>query len=358
MLGPPPLPRNLEAAVRDLTSARPEVRASAIADLVGHARSERAIQARAVPLLVERLGDDHPAVRAAASVALGDLCAREGVTALLVAVEDDVPHERQMAINALGEIGDPRALPRLRRALKDARPEVRYQAVIAFARVGDRAAQAGDLDASEVDDALFEAASDGDDAIAHIALRVAEERLDTLRRVPDGRLLARARALVENARTNAGQGDVALVAAILLAKAGDERGQDLVLRVVRGERIGGKLPDKEDEQAAVELVGELGLRDAIPPLERRVWGVARFVRDTCGFHARIALARMGHERARAEITAELGSGRREVRSAAVVSAGRARMTEVRDVISRLTAASVDPELTREALAQLDGEPRG
>jgi hypothetical protein len=347
MLGPPLLPRNLEASVRDLSSTKPATRAAAIQDLVRHARTDDAVRTRALPLLVERLKDDHPAVRAAAAVALGDIDATESVTALLLTVEDDDAHVRQMAINALGEIGDERALPRLRRTLKDARPEVRYQSIIAFARVG---ARASGIDTSEVDDALFEAANDDDDAIAHIALRVAEERLDG-GRPASGRLLTRARAIVADAQSASPH--VVLVAAILLAKAGEERGNDLVLRVVRGEKIGGQATDKEDERAAVELAGELGLKQAVPHLERRTWGVTRFVRDTCPFHARIALARMGHERARKEIMTELASSRREVLSGAVVSAGRARMSEARDAIARLTSASVDPELSREALERLD-----
>ncbi|HVH46076.1 MAG TPA: hypothetical protein VM925_27190, partial [Labilithrix sp.] len=206
-----------------------------------------------------------------------------------------------------------------------------------------------------------------DDAIAHIALRVAEERLDA-GHAPDGRLLARARTLVEprsaadagrsrtvDADRAAPSAHVVLAAAILLAKAGDHRGHDIVARVVRGERIAGQAPDKEDERAAVELAGELRLEQVVPHLERRAWGVARFVRDTCPFHARIALARMGHDRARKEIMTELGSSRREVLSGAVVSAGRARMLEARDLIARLTAAAVDPELTREALERLGSE---
>jgi hypothetical protein len=355
MLGPPLLPRNLEAAVRDLSSPRAEVRASAIEDLVRHAQGDAEIRARAVPLLVKRLDDEHPGARAAAAVGLGDLEATEAVTALLVRVEDDNPHVRQMALNALGEIGDTRALPRLRRALGDPRPEVRYQTVIAFARIADRGTASG-LDVSEVDDALFAAASDSDSAVAHIALRVAEERLDA-GKPPDGRLLARARALVDAAgREPSSSPHVALVAAILLAKAGDARGHDLVVRIVRGERIGGQATEKEDERAAVELAGEIGLRELIPQLERRTWGVTRFVRDTCPFHARIALARMGHARARGEIMSELASTRREVLSGAVVSAGRARMAEARETIAKLTAAAVDPELTREALGRLGATP--
>ncbi len=346
MLGPPLLPRNLEASVRDLASARPDVRLSAVADLVRHARGDDEVRTRAVPLLVERLHDPNARVRAAVAVGLGDLRVKESVTALIVAVEDEDGHVRQMALNALGEIGDARALPRLRWALKDSRPEVRYQSVIAFGRVADGAEE---IESSEVDDALFDASNDEDDAVRHIVLRVAEERLDSGHR-PEGRLLARARALVDASESP----HVALVAAILLAKAGDERGHDLVARVVRGEKVGGEAPDKEDERAAVELAGELGMAKVVQHLERRAWGVLRFVRDTCPFHARIALARMGHDRAKKEILGELQSSRREVLEGAVVAAGRARLTEARALIVRLGPGAVDPELVREALTRLDG----
>src|SRR5262245_27548154 len=104
MLGPPLLPRNLEASVRDLSSTNADIRASAVEDLVRHARSDEGVRGRAVPLLAQRLTDENPRVRSAACVALGDLDAKEALAALLVAVEDDSPHVRQMAINALGEI--------------------------------------------------------------------------------------------------------------------------------------------------------------------------------------------------------------------------------------------------------------
>lgn len=348
MLGPPLLPRNLEASVRDLSSTRPDIRASAAVDLVRHARADDAVRERAVPLLVERLSDEDARVRAAAAVALGDLRANGGVTALLVGVEDEDAHVRQMVLNALGEIGDARALPRLRRALQDSRPEVRYQSVIAFARVADRGAGNEGIESSEVDDALFQASSDADDAVRHIALRVAEERLDS-GHPPEGRLVARARALADDRKSP----HVALVAAILLAKAGDTRGNAMVASVVRGERIGGEAPDKEDERAAVELAGELGLTEVVPFLERRAWGVMRFVRDTCPFHARIALARMGHDRARKEILGELASTRREVLEGAVVAAGRARLAEAKPLVAKLAGGVVDAELLSEALGRLE-----
>lgn len=354
MLSPPPLPRTLEASFRDIGSQRPEVRASAIVDLVRHARDDGSVRDRATAVLEDRLGDSDPRVRSAACVALADLSATDAVPALVRTLSDDDAHVRQMAINALGELRDPRALPPLRRALSDRRAEVRYQGIIAFARVC--------TDDAAVDQALLDATNDDDDAIVHIALRLAEERLDAAlaasqrqpsARVTDPRLIARARALLESESAS-----VALVSAIFLAKAGEKTGLPRLLSVVRGERLAGI--DKEEEQAAVELVGELGLTETIPHLERRAWGLTRLVRDTCTFHAKIALARLGHPRAVREILRDLDAVRPAVRASAVVSAGRARLLAARETIARLTEASVDPELVAEALRLLDApqEPIG
>jgi HEAT repeat protein len=341
MLAPPQLPRNLEASFRDLDSTKPEIRASAIHDLLRHARGDDAIRARAIPLLEMRLADVTAKVRAAAAVGLADLVATDTVPALLRGVDDDDAYVRQMVLNALGELGDERALPRLRRALTDKRPEMRYQAIIAFARIAD--------DAKEIGQALLAATNDDDDAVVHIALRIAEERLDAGKPV-DERLVTRARALLEADSTH-----LKVVAAILLGKSGEKAGHPLLLRVVRGDKIAGQTPEKEDERAAVELVGELGLEEARPHLERRAWGLMHFVRDTCVFHAKIALARMEHPRAIAEIMADLASPRPDVLGGAVVSAGRARMKKARAVIEALPADAVDPELVKEALARLGDE---
>src|SRR3954464_14541269 len=205
MLAPPQLPRNLEASFRDLDSTKPEIRASAIHDLLRHAREDDAVRARAIPLLEMRLADVTPKVRAAAAVGLADLVAKDTVPALLRGVDDDDAYVRQMVLNTLGELGDARALPRLRRALTDKRPEMRYQAIIAFARICD--------DAKEVCQALLAATNDDDDAVVHIALRIAEERLDAGKPV-DERLVTRARALLDSDSTH-----LKVVAAILLGKS-------------------------------------------------------------------------------------------------------------------------------------------
>ena len=356
MFLPSPLPRTLEASLRDIGSTKASVRVSAIGDLVRHAARSDDVRARAIPLLEKTLRDDEAApARGAAAVALADMGAHEALATLLVAVEDDDDHVRQMALSALGEIGDPRASQRLERAMRDPRPEVRYQAVIAYSRVckDDPAALAA---------ALTRALDDADAAIRYIAMRLAEERLaDVLavssEAVPapfrEGSLAHRIDQLVDSPDEA-----TAVVAGLYLARLGRQRGYDVVLDVVAERR---KTPELEDERACVELAGELLLRDALPHLERRVWGSRRVLRtffswgagdhSSCSWHARIALARMGHEAARAGILADLSSWRRETREAAVVAAGRARVAEARSAIENL-GGSVDAALVREALVRL------
>src|SRR5580658_8081555 len=347
MLAPSPLPRSLEASFRDIGSDRAATRASAIRDLVRHALAAEAVRTRAIPALERLLREDDAAgVRSEAAVAIADLGAREGLPALLISVEDADAAVRQMALAALGEIGDPRATQRLSRALRDARPEVRYQAVIAFARVAKD-------DPNEVAAALAHAMDDPDEAIRYIALRVAEEHRASIGAPSDDGLRARAEQLVEAPNIA-----IAVAAALYLARLGVSRGLEVVLDVV-AERA--HTPELEDEEACVELAGELLLEEAVPYLERRVWGARRVMRTvlswgagdrrSCAWHARIALARMNHPRARAEILADLASVRRETREAAVVAAGRAGLREARPALENLRG-SVEDALVNEALVRL------
>ncbi len=343
MLAPPPLHRTVEAAFRDLAAARPEVRASSIADLARHAVRDPAVRARALAPLERALRDDFGGVRSAAAVALADLHAREALPALLVAIEDPDGHVRQMALTALGEIGDPRATPRILRALTDARPEVRYQAIIAYSRVV--------ADSAEALRALAAAMEDADESVRYIALRLVEERVDA--GVRDGLLAVTERA---EALLAAPEPHVAVVAAIVLAKLGREDARRVIVRVVDGSFRLPRGPAQEDEREAVELAGALGLREAIPALERRAFGLRHFVADTCAYAATIALARLGHARARAELLQALRSRKREAREAAVVAVGRARMRDARPVVASLTAHDVDPELVARTLEELAIEP--
>ncbi|MEO8874085.1 MAG: HEAT repeat domain-containing protein [Polyangiaceae bacterium] len=329
----PLLPRTLEASLRDLTSKKLETRASAASDLARAVTGDTANRPRAIIALEKALEDEAPAVRAAAAVALADLKAAEALPKLLVTIEDVDATVRQMAIVALGEIRDARALPRLQRALEDSRAEVRFQAVIAYARIAEPA------DAAT---AIVKATHDSDENVRYIALRSAEDRIASVtiaEKVAD-----RAEDLLADPSSH-----VAIAAAIVLAKAGRSGGKKLISSVV----LGTVKVQKEDEREAVEISGELGLSELQKELERRAWGIGGKVRDTCAFHAKIALARMGSTRAIAEITGDLRSPKREMRDGAVVSAGRAKLKNLRPQIEAFGDKDVDPDLRRVALEEID-----
>jgi HEAT repeat protein len=355
MFGARPLPRNLEAALRDLGADKPAVRAASVRDLVAHLTSAEdaaapAVRERAVRALQKALRHDDAAyVRATAATALSDVGAGEALPELLLAVEDDSPLVRQMAIAALGELGDARATERLRRALGDARAEVRFQAVMAFPRVS--ASREAALDA------LLHATHDEDALVCHIALRMTDEvrAADP----PDPRLVQRARALLGHASP-----DVRVASALLLASLPPEQraldGTDGACREILADVGRGALrtSDREDEAAAIELCGELGLDAARPGLEKRAFGgLLGLRRDPLSWHARVALARTGHERACREILRELGDNDRDVCTLAVAAAGRARLAAARPALLALlalrgAAARADPQAVEEALAVL------
>lgn len=338
MLGLPPLPRTLDAALRDVSSKKPEVRADAIRDLLRHVDDARASVVRA---LEGALKDADPRVRGLAATALSDAGAKEALSALLVSVEDEDAYVRQMAISALGEIGDPRASERLRRALSDERPEVRFQAVMAFPRVVARKEDALS--------AVLAAMEDDDPLVAHIALRMAEELAPPER--TDERVLARAKELLRH-----GAIAVRVAAAILLAHAGDASGADLLVEVATGEA---RTTEREDEAAAIELCGQLGLARAKKGLTKRAFGgIFGLGRDPFQWNARVALARMGDERAVQEIVAELGSWDREKRTLAVAAVGRAKIASARRKLLDMRDAPerADPDAVDDALRALDQKP--
>lgn len=296
----------MSACERDIQSPKADVRASAVTDLVRHTRNEET-RAKALDLIAGALKDDAPKVRARAALALADGDGgHEKLEPLLAALDDADDEVRQLAVTALGEIGDARAVPRLLRAAEDDRAAMRYQATIALAILKEGKEEMRVK-------ALLRASSDDDFNVRYIAMRLAEEHFKT---APE-RLRLRAVALLEDE-----EADVRVAAAIFLGHAGDERAKPLLRRVVRGEIQA----QREDEREAVELVGTLAMRDLVPDLERRAFGAARHLRDTCSFHAIIALARMGHARAVESIKRDLASRSEKRREAATVAAERARLS--------------------------------
>lgn len=350
MLSLPPLPRNLEAAFRDLSSKKVDVRRGAVLDVVKHGLGDERVRERAVPELVRLLQNDPSGqVRASACVALADLGADSALPALLVAVEDEDSFVRQMALSALGEIGDARALPRVARALEDERPELRYQAVIAFAHLAKD-------DEPELRRVLVAKSKDDDDAVRYISLRLMEEAFQRIGSTfVDEAVKTRLRASQKDEHV-----DVVLSGALFIVRALRLEGADEALvrtarsvlsTIVRDAKWKSKAPCKEDEGAAVEMVGELGMKELEPDLVRRAYGLKRLVTDACSFHAKIALARLGHERTVATLLSDLQSRSLESRTLAVVASGRAQLKEAVPLFERLEG-KVDATLLAEARSSI------
>lgn len=341
MLGFTPLPRTLEAALRDVGDERPQVRLATLSDLKRHAREAKSEARQA---LVARLKDDpEPQVRAAAALALADIDADDYLPALVTATSDADAHVRQMALLAVGELSPPDnadAQAAAQRGLVDAASAVRFQAVVALGRLRGEASL----------EALLVGTRDADPEVRHVAFRVAEE-------VFSGRSAEQAPLpLVQRARGALRDDNraVELAAVILLAVLGDESGRARLIESVNARR---RIRHVEDEIIAVELCGDLGLRDATPGLERRAFGLWG-ARTPVGWHARVALAELGHTRAKSAILRGLTAWSRDTRTLSVAAAGRARLPEARSALERMRDAPerAEPEAVAEALSAIESAP--
>jgi HEAT repeat protein len=336
-----PLPRTREAALRDMREDSSRVRRSAVADLARLAGEDA--DSRVLEALRKALGDDDAVVRTEAAYALGDARSHEALAALLVAMEDEHASVRQAAIDAIGLIGEPAACGRLERAVRDERADVRFQALIALARVAPDVAR----------EAALGAASDPDARVRYVAVRVVEE-LAAGRDARTEERIALEEPAARAARGWLGDEDAAvrLAAAVLLARAGDGSGAREIVQVVGSARAHA---EPEDEAAAVELAGVLGLGEATAGLERRAFGLGRFARERFSFLALVALARMGHERARRSIVRDLAAWSRDRRTMAVSAAGKACLREARARIEAMLGDEqvADQEAVAEALGQLN-----
>jgi hypothetical protein len=342
MWGLPPLPRTLPAALRDADHPKRDVRLSALRDLVRHARgSERRA---AVDKLCQVLSEDREVeLRAEAAVGLADVDAREALEPLLEAARRGERPLRQMAVLAIGEVAPPgheEAVTVLRSAFRSSDAPVRFQALVALHHVGGEAAE----------QAMFDASRDDDPELRAMAFRIAEERFATTE-PPAHFVTVTQKALKDDDRA------VQLCAAILLASWGDKAGGPVLLDVVSGTlRVG----TEADHQAAIELAAKLSLPGALPALERRAYGAFGLRRDSLAWHAQVALARLGHERASRAILRGLRAWSRDTRTLSVVAAGRARLGEARPLLVAMEGkeTSADQDALRQALAELGelGEP--
>jgi HEAT repeat protein len=335
MLGLPPLPRNIGAALRDAEHAEARVRQSALGDLVRHARASE--RERATIAIIGLLrSDPNPELRAEAALALADAGATGARTALLAALEDPALGVRQMAILALGELGEPGDLElaeRLAGALVAVEPALRFQSLIACERLVPERGEAF----------LARALSDDDEEVRGMALRLARKRWPEAD-APRALVNVAVKALGDQAS------NVRAQAALWLGLLGDARADDALVGIVDGS-VSVALP--ADLEEAMDLVAARRLARASLGLERRAFGFFARV-DTARWHALVALARLGHARARRTILRGLGAWTRDARTLAVVAAGRAGLSEASPRISlfRGRPGRADPEAVEDALRVL------
>ncbi len=344
MLGLSPLPRTLEAALRDVKDKRDQVRISALRDLARHACDADAADRVREALEGVLASDPLAAVRGEAAVALADAGAVDSVPALLEAAYDVNLRVRQMALLALGEVatpGDRSVLAVLHQALDGEAAELRFQGLIACVR----------LDPDRADEALARALGDSDEEIRYMALRLAEEQW----------LASKSPNLTQPIRKRVVQAlkddsaSVRLGASILLGRMQDARGAKHIAAAVN-DRLGVKEP--EDEQAAIDLAGELEIESALRGLRRRAFS-GPLMRDSFAWQARVALARQGDERAVRQILRALSGWTRDTRTLAVVAAGRAGLSAARSQIEAMVdqPGRADPTAVADALAALEDQHR-
>ena len=136
MLGFQPLPRTLDAALRDAEHAGPDVRLASLGDLKRHARSGsddaiRALVARLQLVSGNRKFAPTPRSRWPTSMRA------QSWTYWWPPLGDQEPTVRQMALLGVGELAEPEhgeARAAATRGLVDPLPAVRYQAVVAWRR--------------------------------------------------------------------------------------------------------------------------------------------------------------------------------------------------------------------------------
>ncbi|MEZ4375089.1 MAG: HEAT repeat domain-containing protein [Polyangiaceae bacterium] len=334
MLGFRPLPRTLNAAVRDARSAsRDLVRIEATRELARYAASGDAEEReRSTAALIEGLADKVAAVRGESAIALADAKAEGARDALLEASRDSNQKVRQMALVALGELaeaGDKEVAKELRRAFSSDSPELRYQAVIALARV-----------VPDDDTPLVCCLTDDDAQIRYIALRLCEERYEE-RELPHQIALRAERALKDDDL------HVRVAAAIWLAKRGESAAERVLVEALNS--FSSKL-SAEDEIAAVDAAGTKCLQAARPGLERRAFGLFG---GPAVWQARVGLALMGDAKAKERLLRGLRSWSRDTRTHAVVAIGKARINEARAELESLKASgAVEAATVNDALKEL------
>jgi HEAT repeat protein len=296
--GPAALPRSLDAALRDVTSRKVQVRRSATRDLGAHVAS--AARARVVQVLEELAEQDGDIeVRAQAVLAMADGGAHEAVGKIVQLAKVAAPRVRQMALLALGELANPDSLDAIDAALAatgSELPALRYQGLVTLRHLHGFGAVA----------VLASRLTDSDDEVRWVAIRLLDELSVEDANQPDtARPIDETIRQVSPALRSAMQDPnlrVATAARLLLARWGDTKAIEGLTAVLSDKSSG---MDEQDELVAIRLTARWRVTEAKATLQKRAW--PRFLEGPATFAARLALAQLGDERARQSILDDLHS---------------------------------------------------
>jgi HEAT repeat protein len=164
-------------------------------------------------------------------------------------------------------------------------------------------------------------------------------------------------ALVDGCLDDA-DADVALAAALALARRGSRRASACLARALNARR---RFTHLDDEHAAVDLCGQLGVSAARPGLRARAWRSWISGPSPVSFQARVSLARLGDARAREHILRVLSSRSRLVRTQSAAAAGQALLLDARELLCSMRGdeSRADGQIVDEALGALgSGEGPG
>ncbi|MGI5861987.1 MAG: HEAT repeat domain-containing protein [Myxococcales bacterium] len=313
----------LDSALEDLASGKRRRQAAGHEAIMQMAEGS-VWKDQLVARLPELASHPNPQVRGTAYLALAMALGKEALPVLQAHVDEREGDARLDLAQALAAIGEP-ALELLRRFVKDPIFEVRFAAAGGLVPLGDPAAA----------DVLLEALGHSD--VRYLAL-------SALQRLADPRALEPARRLFQKRFLS---GYERIAAAGVLARLGDTAGRRwLVERVAR--RKGA------DRGLAIEIVGELGIAEAVPALLEAIGDRNDPFRGAC---VRV-LGMLGDGAHRALIEKALFDSTEEVEVRMDAAEGLMNLggAEARSALERALDSTDDEELrevVREAIAQLE-----
>lgn len=334
-----PLPRTIAAALRDVSSKRPEVRRSALLDLVRHVDSpDRSTIVDVLGQVLE--GDPDPLAREVVAIASADNEIVELVPRLLKTLEDPAPRVRQMVLLALGELAqasDADVIAGVRTLLASPLPALRYQALVAWRRL------LGSAGLSE----LIAALDDRDLEVRWLAWTLIEELIEVS--PPSS-----SDAWIESLRSRCDDDDVRIraIGAAVMARLGETSALGRLLEFVENTRGLGR----RDLANIARRFGQFKFEPA------RAW-LARHARrnwfeGTLWWPAIVALAALGDESARSTILEELEAGSVRRRGRALEAVKDLGLAAALERVKELEQRSTGPEawLVRETLDALGKDP--